>query len=156
MLASAPTIGPIERFMTEDHVELHRLLEAATAGPVIDAGAYARFRHDLLRHIGMEEKILLPVARERRAGAPLEVAAALHADHGAIAKLLVRSPTSSIVASLRDLLARHNFLEEGPTGLYATCDTLVGTDAAAVVARLRGQPRVPLAEYYDGPLHRKS
>jgi hypothetical protein len=155
MLALAPTVGPIERFMVEDHVRLDRLLEAATAAEAVDAAAYARFRHDLLRHIAMEEKVLLPDARTRRGGAPLEVAAALREDHGAIAKLLVRSPTLPIVDSLRQLLARHNAIEEGPNGLYATCDALAGAEAPAVVARLRAQPPVPVAAYYDGPLHRR-
>ena len=65
------------------------------------------------------------------------------------------SPTPSIVDSLRALLVRHNDLEEGPNGLYAVCDALVGEESEAVVARLRAQPRVPLAKYYDGPLHRR-
>ena len=155
MLAVAPTVGPIERFMAEDHVRLDRLLEAATAGAVIDANAYARFRHDLLRHIAMEEKVLLPDARARRDGAPLEMAAQLRADHGAIAKLLVPSPTDAIVDSLREILARHNVLEEGPLGLYAVCDTLAGDDAPSVVERLRAQPSVPVAKHYDGPLLRR-
>lgn len=155
MFALAATVGPIERFMVEDHVRLAGLLEAATSGPVIDAEAYARFRHDLLRHIGMEERVLLPDARARRAGVPLEVAALLRADHGEIAKLLVRSPSVTLVDALRELLARHNALEEGPDALYAQCDALAGKEATAVVDRLRAQPSVPLAKYYDGPLHRR-
>jgi len=141
--------------MAEDHVRLDRMLSAATAGPEIDADAYARFRHDLLRHIAMEEKVLLPDARARRDGTPLELAAQLRVDHGAIAKLLVPSPTHAIVDSLRELLARHNVLEEGPRGLYAICDALAGDDAPAVVDRLRAQPSVPVAKHYDGPLLRR-
>lgn len=156
MPASSPNVGPIERFMTEDHVQIDRHLDAATAGPAIDADAYARFRHGLLRHIGMEEKILLPDARARRGGEPLDVASRLREDHGAIAKLLVRSPTASTIDSLRELLGRHNAVEEGPCGLYATCDALAGEDAPAVVAQLRVQPAVPMAKYYDGPLHRRA
>ena len=155
MLASAPTVGPIERFMAEDHVRLDRMLSAATAGPKIDADAYARFRHDLLRHIAMEEKVLLPDARARRGGSALELAARLRVDHGAIAKLLVPSPTHAIVDSLRELLARHNELEEGPAGLYAICDTLAGDEAPLVVDKLRAQPSVPVAKHYDGPLLRR-
>lgn len=155
MLALAPTVGPIELFMAEDHARLDRMLLAATAGPVIDEVGYARFRHDLLRHIAMEEKVLLPDARARRGGAPLQMATQLRADHGAIAKLLVPSPTHAIVDSLREILARHNELEEGPAGLYAVCDALAGEDAAAVVERLRAQPSVPVAKHYDGPLLRR-
>jgi hypothetical protein len=50
------------------------------------------------------------------------------------------------------VLGRHNPHEEGPEGLYATCDRLAGDDAGHVVARLRAQPEVPVAKYYDGPL----
>jgi hypothetical protein len=149
-----PTVGVIERFMVEDHVRLDRLLAAASRADPIDAIAYARFRHDLLRHIAMEEKVLLPYVREKRGGVPLSVATTLRADHGEIAKLLVRSPTRVTVDALRAVLGRHNPLEEGPEGLYARCDALAGDEAELVVARLRAQPKVPLAKYYDGPLHR--
>jgi hypothetical protein len=59
-------IGPIELFMTEDHARIDRTLQAASlADGSIDPTTYARFRHDLLRHIAMEEKVLLPYARGR-------------------------------------------------------------------------------------------
>jgi len=132
---------------------MDRSLQAATTADRIDEVAYARFRHDLLRHIAMEEKVLLPYARQKR-GTPLPIAAALRADHGEIAKLLVRSPTPDNVEELTALLARHNPLEEGPEGLYAACDALAEGDAEVVVGRLRRQPNVPVAKYYDGPLLR--
>ena len=155
-MAPIATVGPIERFMAEDHSRLDGLLTAATSVNPIDELAYARFRRDLLRHIAMEEKVLLPYAREKRDGAALPVAPLLRADHGKIAKLLVRSPTLRIVDELREALALHNPLEEGPAGLYAECDALAGDDAEAVVSLLRDQPNVPVAKYYDGPLHRRT
>ncbi len=148
-------IGPIEEFMVEDHARLDDLLAACErADGSIDEGVYARFREGLLRHIGMEEKVLLPDARTRRNGESLGIAGRLRADHGEIARLLVGSPSPSRLSALRELLGRHNALEEGPEGLYAACDALAGTEAAAVVERLGAQPRVPLAPYYDGPAHR--
>ena len=69
----------------------------------------------------MEEKVLLPFARERQ-GAALEVASQLRRDHSQIAKLLVRPPTPERIALLREILGRHNALEEGSAGLYARCD----------------------------------
>ena len=148
-------IGPIERFMVEDHARLDRLL-AASERPdgAIDEVTYTRFRHDLLRHIGMEEKILFPFARARRDGEPLEIAAQLRRDHGEIARLLVGSPSTTRIRSLRAILGRHNALEEGAAGIYASCDTFAGVEADEVVARLGAQPEVPLAPYYDGPPHR--
>jgi len=148
--------GFIERFMSEDHARIDRLLAASEVGPEIDGGAYADFRHDLLRHIAQEEKILLPYARERRGGQALSIARDLRADHGRIAKLLVPSPTREGIRAMREILVRHNEIEEGPSGLYATCDELAGADATEVVARLRAHPRVPVANYYDGPLHRRT
>jgi hypothetical protein len=77
-------------------------------------GPYAQFRHDLLRHIAMEEKVLLRYAREKRGGEPLPLARQLHADHGEIAKLLVPTPTAAIIQRLSEVLHGHNRLEEGP------------------------------------------
>lgn len=153
MSSRTTLIGPIETFMTADHVELDRLLAEADQDAFDDA-VYTRFRAGLLRHIGMEEKVLLPFAREKRGGEPLAIARQLRADHGLIAKLLVRTPTRAVVDELRSVLGRHNPLEEGPDGLYATCDALGGDEAAGLIEQLRAQPSVPLSKYYDGPLHR--
>lgn len=146
-------MGPIENFLTADHARIDALLgRAERPDGTIDAEVYAEFRQGLLRHIAMEEKILLPYARSKRGGEPLPVAAALRRDHGEIAGLLVPSPTRDLCAQLRVVLARHNQLEERAGGLYATCDMLAGTDADHVVERLKAQPQVPMAPHYDGPL----
>ena len=145
-------IGPIEQFMTADHARLDQLLElACRSDGAIDGPTFAVFREGLLRHIAMEEKVLLPYLRAR-VGEPPSIARVLRRDHGEIASLLVPSPTSSGCDLLRGVLARHNPLEEGPDGLYAACDTLAGGDAREVVAQLRAQPPVPVAPHYDGPL----
>jgi hypothetical protein len=136
------SVGPIERFMVEDHVRVDAWLEVSTRTIAIDEQAYGRFRHDLLRHIGMEEKVLLPYLREKL-GTPWPKAAELCADHGEIARLLVRSPTLATVDELRALLARHNPLEEGPEGLYAACDAVAGGEAELLVAKLRARPVRP-------------
>ena len=146
--------GAIEVFLTQDHVLLDRLLDRAQRDDrTVDAEAYAEFRRGLLRHIAMEEKVLLPFARAARGGEPLPIAGALRKDHGAIARLLVPSPTAHLIDELRLLLGKHNAIEEGPEGLYATCDELAGAAADRLVARLRAQPQVPVARHYDGPAH---
>jgi hypothetical protein len=48
----------------------------------------------------MEEKILLPAARRWNGGQPLSIAAKLRLDHGAIAALLMPTPTTDIIATL--------------------------------------------------------
>jgi len=48
----------------KDHGRLEGLLQSAVAqAGSVDQGLYDQFRAGLLRHIGMEEKILLPAAR---------------------------------------------------------------------------------------------
>ena len=146
--------GPIEAFLTADHAELDALLNEADArdGSPVRPEPFERFRQRLLKHIGMEEKVLLRFARERRGGEPLPLAAQLRLEHGRIVKLLVPSPTPELCAELRAVLAAHNPLEEGPSGLYAQCDALAGAEAAAIVLQLRAMPDVPTAPHYDGPL----
>ena len=149
-------VGAIEKWMSEDHARLDALLrDSELPDEHIESTTYEEFRRGLLRHIGMEEKVLLPFAREKRAGEALPIAAALRADHGRIAKLLVRTPTPALLDELREVLAKHNAIEEGPHGLYATIDELAGDEASEIVSRLRAQPDVPLAPYYDGPAHRR-
>lgn len=144
--------GEIEKFLAADHARLDALLARADRGDgSIDREAYAELRGGLLRHIAMEEKVLLPFARAKR-GEPLAIAKKLRADHGEIASLLVPSPSPALCARLRARLAEHNAIEEGDGGLYAQCDAIAGGNAAEVVSRLRAQPAVPVAPHYDGPL----
>jgi hypothetical protein len=131
---------------------LDGLLQRAVARPeAIDRTAYGQFRAGLLAHIGMEEKILLPDAQRRRGGEPLPIAARLRLDHGALAALLVPSPTHAIAAAIRSILEGHNAIEEGPGGLYAECERLAGADVEALLARLRSAPEVPVSPHADGP-----
>ncbi len=150
---SSVEVGAIEVFMTQDHARLDGLLRLALpADGGIDRDVYEQFRRDLLRHIAMEEKVLLPYARAKRNGERLPVAKALRADHGEIARLLVPTPSPALIGALCALLGWHNRLEEGPGGLYALCDALAGKDGDEVVERLAAQPQVPVAPHYDGPL----
>jgi len=135
----------------------HRRLEAALARATIHSGlieptAYSEFRAGLLRHIGMEEKILLPAAQAARAGEPLPLAAKLRLDHGALAALLVLTPSVSIVAAIRSILAAHNPLEEGPGGVYEECEQLAGAETDKILGRLQNAPEVKMAAYVDSPI----
>jgi len=142
--------GPISSFLGEDHRRIDGLLRASIVGDPIDASAFEAFRGALLRHIGMEEKILLPAARRLR-GEPLPIARQLKADHAALAALLVPTPTRAIIDQLRSVLDAHNVLEEEAGGLYETCDGLAADEAVDLVARLQAAHDVPLAPHYDGP-----
>ncbi len=144
--------GPISRFMADDHARLDALLRRALADPdAIDVDAYDQFRRGLLRHIGMEEKILIPeIARVR--GDALPIAAKLRLDHGAIAALLVPTPTAAIVALLQTILAHHNQLEERPGGLYEASDETLAADVETIVERLRAAPDVPVSPHSDSEI----
>ena len=143
--------GPVYSLLAGDHRRLERLLEAATARPdAVDPVPYAEFRAGLLRHIGMEEKILLPAAQRAQGGTPLPSAARLRLEHGAIAALLVPPPTRLVVKALRSILSAHDAVEEGAEGVYATCERVLGDGADAVLAELRAAPAVPVAPHVEG------
>jgi hypothetical protein len=144
--------GPLFRFLTDDHARLSRLLQQAEADPEkIDYPAYAEFRAGLLKHIAMEEKILLPAARRLRGGEPLPAAVRLRLDHGALAALLVPTPTHAIISKIRAVLKAHNPIEEGPGGVYEVCERLTTGEAESLLAQMRGMRDVKLAPHVDGP-----
>lgn len=145
--------GPISTFLVADHARLDAFLRQASAARPgeVDRSSYGAFRAGLLRHIGMEEKILLPAARRARGGEPLPIAAELRRDHAALASLLVPTPTPEILDAIRELLDVHNPLEEGPEGLYAICDALLAAEADIIAEKLRAAPEVPVAPHFDGP-----
>jgi len=144
--------GSIAEHLTGDHFRLDGLLAAATRREPMDLDAYAEFRRGLLRHIAIEEKILLPAVERARDGVPLEIAPRLRLDHGAIAALLVPTPTPAIVATLRHILRRHNAIEEGSDGLYATCDRMLAADAVTLVDQMARYPAVPVSPHNDAPV----
>jgi hypothetical protein len=144
--------GPVTDFLTEDHRRLEMLLQQAVAhADQVDQGAYSQFRAGLLRHIGMEEKILLPAAQRLRGGESLSIAAKLRLDHGALATLLIPTPTAALIATIRGILKEHNVLEEGPGGLYETCDELAGSEVAQILAKLQDAPEVAVLPHSDTP-----
>jgi hypothetical protein len=147
--------GPVTHILVDDHRRLDALLARAFAVPAkVDADAYDAFRRGLLRHIGLEEKILFPAAQRARGGVPLEAAARLRLDHGALAALLVPPPTAAIGAALRSILVAHNPLEEGDAGVYAACEALLGDEAAALAEQLRAAPALRVNQNVDTDLAR--
>ena len=149
----APRPAGVQEYLEADHARLDALLDRAESGPgAIDLDAFDQFRKGLLRHIGIEEKVLLPLARERRAGVALPEEQRLHEDHGAFATLLVVRPTREIVAAIRRRLLRHNPLEEGDDGVYGQVERLLSPgESAALVGRMRDFPQPPVAELSDHP-----
>src|SRR5262252_2577567 len=119
----------IREYLEHEHHRLDRLLARATSDPSeIAPDGFAVFRRGLLKHIGMEEKLLLPAVQALRHGEALPIAAQLRLQHGAIAALLVPSPRAAVVNALKAVLAKHNAIEDGPEGVYAECDRIVGPE----------------------------
>jgi hypothetical protein len=147
--------GPLSRFFVEDHRRLDALLKRAGQGAEVDTDAYKGFRAGILRHIGMEERILIPAAQRARGGQALPVARLLRLDHGAIASLLVPTPSARLIEKLATVLGPHNEAEERADGLYAVCDELLVNETEALLQTLAAFPPIPLAPHQDGPnVHR--
>ncbi len=145
--------SPLHRFFAADHGRLDALLRRSIVDPgKVDLAAFGAFRAGILRHIGMEEKYLFAIAKAARGGQPLELAARLRVDHGAIAALLVPTPTPAIVDDLVSILVPHNRREEEPGGVYDAADEALGpAEAERLVAELEAFPEPPLKPYNDGP-----
>lgn len=152
MQEHAHVSGLIGTFLARDHRRLDELLRAAGAAPDrIDSDVYDHFRAGLLRHIGMEEKLLWPALQRWRGGEPLPVAAKLRLDHGALATLLMPTPTAQILATIRRILSAHNHIEEGHDGLYALCDRLPETEIQQLWDSLQIAPTVSVMRHSDSP-----
>src|SRR5574337_2050411 len=128
MSEGKPEVGSIARFLTEDHQRLEELLDrAGLQGGAIDSVPYEEFRAGLLRHIGMEEKILFPAIQRAQQGQADSVLvppfgsllARLRLEHGALATLLMPSPTPAILATIRGMLQRHDRSEEHTSELQS-------------------------------------
>lgn len=139
----------VSRFLEADHRRLDALLDRATSDP-FEPSSYAAFRSGLLKHIGMEERILLPAVQRLQGGTPHPLAGELRSQHGAIAALLVPTPTPDVVSTLRAVLRVHNPLEEGPGALYETCEAVLGDECHDLLSKLRAAPEVPASAHVDG------
>jgi Hemerythrin HHE cation binding domain len=144
--------GLIFRSMRAEHVKLDDLLsQASDHYGAIGQAAYQRFREGLLRHIKIEEKILIPMCARRRGGDSLPIASRLRLDHGALAALMMLPPAAPTYRAIRALLRAHNPLEEGPGGAYDQCDRLAGSEVDELLARCAAAPPVPTSPWVDSP-----
>jgi len=124
----------IHEYLSADHARL----DAAMRN-----GDYEAFREGLLRHIGIEQKILFPIVND------WPVVERLHLDHGALAALLVPTPTPAILAAIQTILENHNPLEEGNDGLYEQCERRLGARTAVVLKQIQTFPPVRVAPNVD-------
>jgi hypothetical protein len=142
-------------YLARDHDRLDLLLDAAVRDDdSIDEESWRELRRGLLRHIGIEEKILFLELRRRRGES--ELVRQLHRDHAALSALLVPPPSLGDIATIRAILELHNPLEEMPGGLYEIFEEASGAELAALMEKVRGYPEVPVAPYSDTPLLRET
>lgn len=139
-------------YLVADHERLRALLIEAARCPTFDAEAFAVFRAGLLRHIGIEEKVLLPAARRANGGVALTLAGRLRLEHAAISSLLVPTPDAALAGELASILRGHDALEEGESGVYADCERLFTAEQSRdLLASARAFPAVRVAPHFDGP-----
>ena len=144
--------GPVYRFLADDHDRLDGLFRKAAADREnIDMDAYALFRSGLLRHIRMEETVLLPAALRLQGGRPLAIAERIRLDHGALTALMVPPPNGSVLDTLKSILQVHNALEEQERGMYHVCEQLAGKEAERLLRQLKDVPEVPLHPHNPKP-----
>ena len=144
-------VGRIRQFLTDDHRRLDALLaRAATCSSDRELAAYDEFRRGLLKHIGIEEKILLAAA-QRLLGRPLAQAERLRQDHGALVALLMPLPAPNVVRAIKAILAAHNPVEEGPDGVYDICERLAKSEADDLLASIWNAPGIPNPPQYNEP-----
>lgn len=143
----------ISDYLEEDHRRIEHILQEATGtSDQTEPKLYQEFRGALLRHIGMEEKVLFPAIQNATGGKSLPSVEQLHLDHGALAALLVPTPTTSILNAVRTILRSHNTLEEGPDGIYRRFEQLPGIDLDGILARLQAAPRVAMNPHVDNAI----
>lgn len=144
--------GALHQYLSDDHDRLDHLLQRAMArSGAIDKESYAEFRKGLLRHIAVEEKIVLPTITELQGGRQASMADRLRLDHGAIVALLVPPPSTSIVATLRSILHVHNTLEEQEGGLYQLFEQLAGPETEKLLGQLKAAPDVSVVPHNERP-----
>lgn len=145
--------GPIMSYLEYDHARLDHQLKSAAAvfRDDVHPDEYARFRTGLLRHIGLEERILFPAMAKHWGPEVLPDVRQIHLDHGAIASLLMVPPAPSVIAALRGILHLHDRLEEREGGVYRACEEFAGRQAREIAITLMSAPPVPVAPINERP-----
>lgn len=134
---------PVSEYLALDHERLDVLFELATLRPEkVDPDAYGKFRQGLLRHIGIEEKILIPALQPILNDESKAILARIRSDHSAIVALLVPEPVPPVIAALRDILSKHNDLEETHGGFYELSNQLSAESIGQLTERMKSAPEV--------------
>ncbi len=137
------------RIMSADHERLEDLLRKVEESGHEPGVLYDKFRAGLLRHMWIEEHLMIPPALKTKEGARKHADfARLKLDHGALTALLVPVPSAGIFAAIRGIVEPHNRLEEDSGGLYEICDAASGEE---FVEKMKSAPAIPLRACDDRP-----
>lgn len=143
----------VSDILEKQHRCIEQLFLTATSDPdIVDTTGYDQFRATILRHIAIEENVVLPLLRKHLPGGfPMELQ--LRMEHDAIAALCVLPPKSTVIFSLQGLIIRHNRLEEAHGTLYDLLDDCARREEEAEVCRQLTdfQQTVP-PKYISNPL----
>lgn len=140
----------VSDLLREQHGELRQALDGCFNSGGVDAHLFDVFRHRLLWHVSVEERVVMPalIAALKR---PPGWRNGLKKDHAGIAALCVPRPEREWLENLRDLLDAHYRVEETDGGLLSTCDQVL-THALdqQVVAAIEAHPPLTLAPFRRG------
>jgi hypothetical protein len=141
----------LREWLVRDHDEIDVLLRSARAPEGFDLEAFGRFRERLLRHIGVEERLLFSAIQRTNQGQLPAAVGEIQIEHAALASLLVPTPDYVLAEEIAGLLERHSNLEEFPDGIYDQCLALLDDEAADDVLYDACASRpVATAKYFDG------
>jgi len=133
----------IKKYLSSDHDRLDALLKRALKPDGgIDLDAYHQFRQGLLRHIGIEEKVLIPALKNDLDDVMKSTLDRIRMDHSAIVALLVPIPSPEIISALHAILEKHNELEEKNGGFYERSDAYDAQASLHMAENVRNAPEV--------------
>jgi hypothetical protein len=141
----------LREWLVRDHDEVDALLRKARAPEAFDLEAFGRFRERLLRHIGVEERLLFSAIARTNQGQLPEIVSEVQIEHAALTSLLVPTPDYVLAEEIAGLLERHSNLEEFPAGVYDQCLAMLDDETADdVFCDACASRPVALAKYFDG------
>lgn len=148
---AAPKYERITDYLAADHARLRAHMDQATQDGAVILEHYEAFRSGLLRHIGIEERVLFPAVKLALDGEYPPGTAQLRLEHAAITSLLVPTPDVALCSELKALLSDHDGREEGPSGVYAACEAcLTAEQSAELAVQAAARSVVPTMPHYDG------
>jgi len=140
----------VTRLLVGEHAEtLARLAACSLRDGTVDLKRFDDFRHALLRHIAIEEKVLMPALTKAMGKLPL-FQNGLRKDHAGVAALCVPRPSREWLDDLKELLEHHHRVEEAPGGFYALLDQHCGGDPHLHLA-VSSFPKLDLPDFVRGP-----